>query len=111
MRDAEDDMEVCRWQDFLFASGQPTLACLRLALGAVPVATGIVRDGRLVTTLQTGVEVAAQGCRAAVLDGTEHFQLLKAEARPVSVEKAVALCANEIGHLQSGPAHFCLFRW
>jgi hypothetical protein len=26
--------------------------------------------------------------------------LLKAEARSVSVEKAVALCTNEIGHLQ-----------
>jgi hypothetical protein len=103
-------MEVCRGQDFLFAGSQPTLARLRLALGAVPVATGIIRHGRLVTTLQTSVEVAAQGCRAAVLDGAEHFQLLKAEARPVSVEKAVTLCADDIGHLHGGPAHFRLLR-
>jgi hypothetical protein len=46
----------------------------------------------------------------AVLDGAEDFQLLKAEARSVSVEKAVALCTNEIGHLQYWLAHFCLLR-
>ena len=54
------------------------------------------------TTAGTRVEMATQGCCAAVLDSAKHFQLLKAEARPVSVEKAVALCANEIGHLQVG---------
>ena len=110
MRNTEDDMEVCRRQDFLFASSQPTLACLCLALGAMPVTARVVGNG-LMTAARTRVEMATQSCCAAVLDGAEHFQLLKAEARPVSVEKAVALCANEIGHLQGGPAHFCLLRW
>jgi hypothetical protein len=35
---------------------------------------------------------------------------LKAEARPVPIEKAVALCANDIGHLQGGPAHVRVLR-
>ena len=89
---------IRRGQDFLFAGSQPTLARLCLALGAMPITARIIGDG-LVTTAGTGVEMATQSCCAAVLDSTEHFQLLKAEARPVSVEKVVALCANEIGHL------------
>ena len=105
MRDAEDDMEVSRRQDFLFASSQPTLARLCLALGAMPVTAGVIGNG-LMTAAGTRVEMPTQRCRAAVLDGAEHFQLLKAEARSVPIEKAVALCADEIGHLQGGPAHF-----
>ena len=110
MRNTEDDMEVCRRQDFLFASSQPALACLCLALGAMPVTARVVGNG-LMTAAWTGVEMATQGCCTAVLDSTEHLQLLKAEARSVSVEKAVALCTDEFGHLQGGPAHFCLLRW
>jgi hypothetical protein len=60
------------------------------------------------TAADTRVEMATQRCHAAVLDGAEHFQLLEAEARSVSVEKAVAQCTDDIGHLQGGPAHFCL---
>jgi len=63
------------------------------------------------TAARTRVEMTTQSRGAAVPDGAEHFQLLKAETRPVSVEKAVALCTDEIGHLQGGPAHFCLLRW
>jgi hypothetical protein len=39
--------------------------------------------------------MATQSCRAAVLDSAEHLQLLKDEARSISVEKAVALRTNE----------------
>ena len=105
---AEDDMKVRR-RDFLLARGQPTLARLCLTLRAMPVTAGVIRDG-LIAASRTGVEMTAQSCRAAVLDGTKNFQLLKAEARPVSVEKAVALCANDVSHLQGGLAHFCLLR-
>jgi hypothetical protein len=45
------------------------------------------------TAAGTRVEMAAQLCHAAVPDGAEHFQLLKAEARSVSVEKALP-CAR-----------------
>lgn len=109
VRNTEDDMEVCRRQDFLFAGSQPALACLRLALRAMPVPARVIGNG-LMTALRTRIEMAAHGCRATVLDGTEDFQLLKAEARSVSVEKAVALRAKDVGHLQGGPAHFCLLR-
>src|SRR6478735_4592345 len=108
MRNTEDDMEVCRRQDFLFASSEPTLACLCLTLGAMPVTARVVGNG-LMTAARTRVEMTTQSCCAAVLDGAERFQLLKVEARPVSVEKAVALCANEIGHLQGWVGSFLSF--
>jgi len=109
MWNAENDMEVSSRQNFLFARGQPTLARLCLALGAMPVTAIVIRDGLMAAT-GTRVEMATQSCCTAVLNGAEHFQLLKAEARPVSVEKAVALCTNAVGHLQGGPGHFCLLR-
>jgi hypothetical protein len=109
VRNAENNMEVSCGQDFLLACRQPTLARLCLALRAMPVTARVIRDG-LMTATGTQIEMTTQSCRAAVLDGTQDLQLLKAEARSISVEKAVALCANEIGHLQGGPAHFCLLR-
>jgi hypothetical protein len=76
MWNAEDDMEVCRRQDFPLARSQPTLARLCLTLRAMPVTAGVVRDG-LITAARARVEITSQSCCAAVLDGTKHFQLLK----------------------------------
>ncbi len=40
MRHSEHHMEVAGGQEFSFAGRQPTLACLGLALGAVPISAG-----------------------------------------------------------------------
>lgn len=50
--------------------------------------------------------MAAHRRRAAVLNGPESFELLKAEALLVPVQKAVALRPDNVGHLQGWPAHF-----
>jgi len=51
--------------------------------------------------------MAAQRCRAAVLNGAESFELLKTQAPLVPVQEAVALCAEDVGHLHDWLAHFC----
>ena len=45
MRQSEDDVEVRHVEEFLFPRREPALASLRLALRAVPVAAGVIRDG------------------------------------------------------------------
>ena len=45
MRQGEDNMEVRHRQQLSGTRGQPLGACVSLALGAVPVAAGVVRDG------------------------------------------------------------------
>jgi hypothetical protein len=47
MREGEDDVDVRRGQEFPAPRFQPTLAGPGLALGAVPIPTGVVRDGAI----------------------------------------------------------------
>jgi hypothetical protein len=75
MRNTEDDMEVCRRQDFLFASSEPTLACLCLTLGAMPVTARVVGDDAL-SAPRAFIEVTAESGGAAALDGIHHFEVL-----------------------------------
>jgi len=63
-----------------------------------------------VAAAQTGIEMAAQGRRATVLNRSIGFELLKTEALLVPFEEAAALGAEDIGHLHGGAAHFCFDR-
>ncbi len=60
----------------------------------------------------TLIDMPAQGCGAAARDGTQELQLLEAEPVSMSINEAVALCFNDVGHLDGGPAHVgvCSFR-
>ena len=106
---SEDDMEVAGGQEFPFAGRQPALACLGLTLGAVPVSARVVGDG-LMTAARAGIEMTAQRCGAAALNGAKRFELLKVKARSIAIEKAIALRAKDVGHLEGGPGHFSFFR-
>jgi hypothetical protein len=55
--------------------------------------------------------VAAQRTRAAALDGAESLELLKIDALLVPDQEAVALRAEDVGHLHGGAAHSCRGRW
>ena len=66
-RQSEDDVIVGHRQQLGFAVGQPALRRDALALGTVPVATGIVGDDRMSAVL-TARDVPAERRRAAALD-------------------------------------------
>ena len=53
----------------------------------------------------TLIEMTAERCRAAVLDGAQHLELLPAQVRPVSFDEALARGTDDVGHLQGGPFH------
>src|ERR1019366_3869706 len=105
---SEHDMEVTGGQQFAFAGRQPALASLRLALGAVPVSVRVVRDG-LMTAARAGIAMTAERCGAAALNGAKRFELLKAKARSIPIQKAIALRAKDVGHLEGGPSHLSFF--
>jgi hypothetical protein len=55
------------------------------------------------------VPVATQRSGAATLDGMQDFNLCPRQPGPAAFDEALALRANNIGHLQSGPNHFLCF--
>src|ERR1700730_6782675 len=103
-------MEVAGGEKLALASCEPMFARLRLALRTVPVATRVIGDG-LVTAFRTGIDMTAQRSRAAALNGPKGLELLKVEAPLIPVQEAVALRAEDVGHLHGGPVHPSFLRW
>jgi hypothetical protein len=50
----------------------------------------------------TLIEMTAERCRAAVLDGPQHLELLPAQMPLGSPDEAVARGTDDVGHLQGG---------
>ena len=50
--------------------------------------------------LATAIQVAAERCRAAVLDGEQHAEMQPGQPGPVLLDEAVAMRADDIGHLE-----------
>src|ERR1700733_2771077 len=71
---------------FLLSRGEPALASLRLALGAVAVAAAVIRDG-LLAAAWTIIDLSAQRRSAAWSDGAQHLPLLIAEMLAVLVHQ------------------------
>ena len=51
------------------------------------------------------IEMTAERCCAAVLDGPQHLKLLPAQMRLVAPDEAVARRTDDVGHLQGGTIH------
>jgi hypothetical protein len=57
------------------------------------------------------IPVAAQSGGAATLDGVQDLSLCPRQPGPTAFDEALALGANDIGHLEGRPDHFlCFFR-
>lgn len=53
----------------------------------------------------TAIEMTAQRGRAAALDGAEHAQVLPGQPGAVRLDEVLAVCANDVGHLEGWPGH------
>jgi hypothetical protein len=71
MRQREDDVEVRNRQQLRRARRQPICERVPLALGAVPVAAGVERDG-LMAAADALIAMTAQCRSAATDDSIEH---------------------------------------
>lgn len=109
VREREDHMVVADGQEFL-PGREPLVAGVRQALRTGPIATRVVRD-RAMVTARTAIEMATQRGRAAAREGAQHAPLLPRQPGPVGLDEAIAVLANDVGHLEGGPRpRFCSLR-
>ena len=100
-RHGEDEMEIRDWQKFGAAVGQPLGSREPLALGAVPIAAGIVGDTDLAAVLAL-LDMPAEHGGAARLDGDHDAALSLRETIPLRRAESIAVAAENIRHLQNG---------
>src|SRR6266699_5572065 len=62
------------------------------------------------TAAWAGIAMTAQRSGAAAQNGPKRFELLKAKAGSIPIQKAIALHAKNVGHLEGRPNHFSFFR-
>jgi len=56
--------------------------------------------------LAAAVQMAAERRGAAVLDGEKHAQMQPGQPGPALLDDAIAMCTDDIGHLERWPVHF-----
>jgi hypothetical protein len=93
MRKGKYNVEIGQSKQFLFASGKPSLAGLRLTFRAVTIAARVERDGRVIA-MGTVVDMTAQRGSAAAPDSAEHLQMLEAEPGAVLFYKPITVRAE-----------------
>ena len=103
-RQREHHVIVRHRQQLGLALGEPFLRGGALALRAVPVAAGVVGDGRIGAVLAAR-DMAAEGRRAAALDRRHHLQLVEADMAGIGLTPCRAMVAEDIRNLQSRARH------
>jgi len=105
MRQSEHDMDIGDRQKFILASRDPAIASPVLALGAVAIPAAVIGEG-LIATARTMVAMSTPSCGTATSNGLEHLAVSPVDPAAVVLDEAIALCANDIGHLERWPSHF-----
>ena len=72
-----------------------------LAFGAMPVATAVVGDAAVAAVL-AALDVPAECCRAAGLDGRHHLELVEADMTGMGGPPGWAVPTKDVGDLQRG---------
>ena len=100
-RQREHHVIVRHRQQVGLALGEPLLRRGALALRAVPVAAGVVGDGRMGAVLAAR-DMAAERRRAAALDRRHHLQLAEAHMAGIGLTPCRSMVAEDIRDLQAG---------
>jgi hypothetical protein len=103
-RQREHHMEIRHRQQFGFARCQPRLGGWPLALGAVPVAAGVVGDARVGAVL-AALDVTAQGRGPAGFDRGHDAPLADAQTRRVGGAPSGAVLAENVRHFELWARH------
>src|SRR5271165_3300596 len=104
MGQREHDVEVRHGQQLSRPRGQPLGARVPLALGTVPIAAGVERDG-LMAAADALIAMTTLCRGAAADDGIEHLAMRPGKMRLLLLPKTVARSTDDVGHLEGGPAH------
>lgn len=99
MRESEDNVEIADGQDFNLAGFKPARLVEPLALGAMPIAAGVV--GRPFEAADVALlKMAAESGCATALDGAHDFELRGRQG--MGVAEGLAMKAEDIRHFPSG---------
>ena len=105
MRQSEDNMDIGNRQKFVLPSHNPLVASPALTLGAMAIPATVIRGGAIATA--RALITMPTECRgAAASDGAQHFPVGPVDPAEVVLNEAIALGANNIGHLEEGRSHF-----
>src|ERR1700756_3356413 len=107
VRQSEDNMDIGNRQKFTLPSHDPFVASAGLTLWAMAIAATVVGDG-VIATARALIAMPAECRGTAASNGTQYFPMGPMEPPEVVLDEAIALAANDIGHLEEGPSHFFL---
>lgn len=97
----EHDMEIRHRQQIGLTISEPSFACRALALGAMPVAAGVIGDTGMRAVL-TGLDMTAKRCCPAELDRGHDAALDAAETAVMGNTIGMTMATKNIRHLQFG---------
>ena len=103
-RQGEHDVEVWDRQQLGLPIGQPLLGGNGLALRAVAIAAGVVGDAYMRAIL-AALDMAAESCGAAALDGRHDLQLREAHLPGVGGAPGRTIPAEDIRQLDRWTRH------
>src|ERR1700724_2770387 len=103
-RHGEDQVEIADRQEIGLAGGEPVLRRRALALGAMPVAAGVIGDPP-VAALLTAFDMTAEGGRAATLDARQHLELAEADMPGIGLTPGGPMAVKDVCDLQPRVAH------
>ncbi len=98
------DVEVWYRQQLGFARFHPVARHCALALGAMPIAAGVVGD-RCVMTVITTRNMATELCRAAPLDRAHHLHLVETDVAGIDRTPCRSMVTEDIRDLQRWTGH------
>ena len=101
-RQGEDDMEIGHRQQIGLAVGQPLLGSGGLALWAMPIAAGVVRDAQVRAVL-TAFDMTAQRRRSAAFDRRHDLELAEAHMAGMGRTPSRPAVAEDVRHLDRRP--------
>ena len=104
MRQREDHMEIGNRKQFRRAVGEPLLARRALALGAMPVAAGVVGVDPMSAPVAGAPIPAENGC-PAVFDRVEDAPMIGVQQLAILRDKLFPVGTDDIGHLAGRPVH------
>ncbi len=103
-RQGEDDVEVADRQEIGLALREPCPRGRALALGAVPVAAGVVGDTQMAAVV-AALDMAAERGRPAVHDRRHDLELVQAQVPGMGGPVGWAGSSEDVGDLRPGGRH------
>jgi hypothetical protein len=105
VRQGKDNVDIGNRQKFVLPSHNPFVASATLTLGAMAIAATVIR-GSAIATARALITMPTECRRAAASDRAQNFPVSPVDPAEVVLNEAIALGANDIGHLEEGPSHF-----